>query len=252
MDNLGIGIVTSINLKERYTACKKTWTSDFKNVFFFGGNIPDDNLISIREAGEDYNSHFLKQQLGFKYMFESNSNFDWYCMTSCDAMLFKKSTMEHIYKFDHNEDLLLAQSCGTWTDTPYFHEINGSFNNNQNTFTAIAGGAGFFVSNSLMKKCYNIIDEFNEHWIKISGRNYPYSDVAFAYMVYKYFKIKVTDMPLLLSQNPAHYEGAISGDENSKWYVNYTIPLIDVLKNPMSFHYIKPHEMLDVYNKYKN
>ena len=34
MDNLGIGIVTSINLKERYTACKNTWVNDFKNVFF--------------------------------------------------------------------------------------------------------------------------------------------------------------------------------------------------------------------------
>jgi len=76
MDNIGVGVVTSTRLKERYMACKNTWSKDFQNVFFFGGYLQDDNLISISQAGEDYNSHFLKQQLGFKYMFEKNPNFD--------------------------------------------------------------------------------------------------------------------------------------------------------------------------------
>jgi hypothetical protein len=28
--------------------------------------MEDENLVKISEAGEDYNSHFLKQQLGLK------------------------------------------------------------------------------------------------------------------------------------------------------------------------------------------
>ena len=71
-DNLGIGVVTSINLKERYTACKNLWLKDFDNTYLFGGNGNDENLISIHSAGEDYNSHFLKQQFGLKHMYEDN------------------------------------------------------------------------------------------------------------------------------------------------------------------------------------
>lgn len=65
MDNIGVGVVTSTRLKERYMACKTSWSKDFQNVFFFGGYLQDDNLISISQSGEDYNSHFLKQQLIF-------------------------------------------------------------------------------------------------------------------------------------------------------------------------------------------
>ena len=254
IDNLGIGVVTSTNLKNRYTACKNTWAKDFKNVFFFGGNIPDDNLIGIKQAGEDYNSHFLKQQLGFKYMYEHNPNYDWYCMTSCDAMLFKNSTINEIYKFNHNEDILLGQPCGNWTDVPYIHEVGDQtmdFHGDRNIFKSIAGGGGFFVSNSLMKKCYKIIDKFNNHWTKISGINYTNSDVAFAYMIYKYFNIRITHIPYILSQPPSHFEGAISGDGNSKYYLNYPISLLEIIKNPISFHYIKPNEMEEIYNKYR-
>lgn len=248
MDNLAIGVVTSVNLKERYNSCMNTWSKDFDNVFFFGGNIFDENLIQIKEAGEDYHSHFLKQQLGFKYMYESNTNFDWYCMTSCDAMLFKDKTMIELSKFNHKEDLLLGQPCGNWIDTPFLHEVGES---TTDSFKALAGGGGFFVSNSLMKKCYDKIDEFNEFWTKTSGHNYPYSDVAFAYMVYKYFKIEVIHVPYILSQSPEHYEDAISGGEGAKWYINFPIPLKDALESPMSFHYIKPDKMESVYQKYK-
>jgi len=248
-DNLAIGVVTSTNLIERYSACKKTWSKDFSNVFFFGGNIPDENLICIPEAGEDYHSHFLKQQLGFKYMYETNPNFDWYCMTSCDAMLFKEKTLEEIYKYNRDEDLLLGQPCGTWTDIPSLHEIS---ERTTNSFKALAGGGGFFVSNSLMKKCYDKIDEFNQFWQQTSGHNYPYSDVAFAYMIYKYFKIEVVHIPYILSQNPEHYEEAILGGESAKGYTNFPIPLKEALESPMSFHYISPDRMNLVYQKYKH
>jgi hypothetical protein len=76
--NIAVGVVTSSNLKERYTACKQTWLKDFENTFLFGGNGNDSSLINFSEAGEDYNSHFLKQQLGLKYMYEHNNSYDWY------------------------------------------------------------------------------------------------------------------------------------------------------------------------------
>jgi hypothetical protein len=247
VDNIAVGVVTSSNLKERYSACQQTWLKDFNNTFLFGGNGNDSSLINFIEAGEDYNSHFLKQQLGLKYMYEHNDSYDWYCMTSCDAILFKENTLSEIYKYDHNTDFLLAQPCGFWSDNP-IREVSES----ESTFRAISGGGGFFISNSLMKKTYEKIDQFNLHWRSVSGSNYPYSDVAISYMLKKYFNIDYTFIPQLLSQSPKHYEGAIQGDINAQWYVDYPISLSECLKKPMSFHYIKPNEMQSVYEKYKN
>jgi hypothetical protein len=249
-DNIGIGVVTSVNLKERYQACKNTWLRDFDNIYLFGGNGNDPSLINFPHVGEDYNSHFLKQQLGLKYMYEDNPTYDWYCMTSCDAILFRDSTLRELKKHDHTEDTVLCQPCGLWSSDP-IREVNGRKETEDGLFRAIAGGGGFFISNALMKKCYNVIDEFNKHWSQVSGRCYPFSDVAFSYMVFTYFNIRVTDCVFILGQPPSHYELAILGNEDTKWYVDYNPPLEERLRNPMSFHYIKPDQMELTYNKYK-
>jgi len=248
-DNIGIGIMTSINLKERFTACKNTWLRDFSNVYLFGGNIPCDGLISIKEAGEDWSSALLKQQLGLKYMYEDNPNYDWYSISGCDNILFKNRVINELNKFNPNTDLLISQPCGLWNDYPQIHEINSSKNDGIN-FRAIAGGASFFISNSLMKKCYYIIDQFNKKWNNISGSNYGCSDVALSYMLKLYFDIEVTHSPYMLSQNIEHYQGAIMGDENSKWYLDFPISLSEAIKSPISLHYIKPEKMEEIYKKY--
>jgi hypothetical protein len=237
-DNIGISLVTSVNLKNRYTACKNTWVNDFDNIYLFGGNIPDENLISIQEAGEDYNSHFLKQQLGLKYIYEDNPNYDWYCVSNCDNVLFKDRIMEELSKYDRNSDILLGQPCGLWTDEPYIHENS----NSNNKFRALAGGACFFISNSLMKKCYDVIDDFNKLWIEKSGYAYPYSDVAIAYMISKYFGIEVTHLFHMFGQHPTHYE-------SQSHIYDYDVKLY--VKTPMTLHYIKAEEMQNIYEKYK-
>jgi hypothetical protein len=248
-DNLGIGIMTSINLKERYMACKNTWLKDFDNTYLFGGNIPDENLIPIQSAGENWQSAFLKQQLGLKYMYEDNPNYDWYSISGCDNVLFKDRVMLELSKYNSKDDLFLSQPCGLWTDYPIIHQVEQPINGVLN-FRAIAGGASFFISNSLMHKCYNIIDEFNKNWTNISNHHYGCSDVALSYMLKLYFNIDVTGSYHMLSQNPKHYEGAITGDENAKWYVDYPVSLEDAIKTPISLHYIKPENMEEIYIKY--
>lgn len=249
-DNLAIGLVSSVNLKERYTACRLTWLKDFDNTFIFAGheaNKFDNILISIENAGENWESTFLKQQMGLKYMFEQNSNFDWYCIATCDNILFKNKIIKELSTFNPDDDLFLSQPCGLWCDFPSIVEINEPKTQGI-TFRAIAGGASFFISNSLMKKCYNIIDEFNNLWVKISGSKYGCSDVALSYMIKKYFNIDVTHILYMLSQSPTHYD-----DENNKmWYDHYPVDISELLKNPMSLHYIKPSEMNDIYNQYRD
>ena len=183
-------------------------------------------------------------------MYNDNDSYDWYCMTSCDAILFKDSTIRELSKYNKNEDIVLCQPGGVWSYNP-IREVHGGDLVGDDRFRAIAGGGGFFISNSLMKKCYPIIDDFNKHWSTISGNYYPYSDVAFSYMINKYFNIKLTHLYYILSQSPSHYESAIIGNSDTKWYQNYEISLSDCLKTPMSFHYIKPDQMEYVYKKYK-
>jgi hypothetical protein len=230
--NIGVAVITSINLKSRYMACKSTWIGDFDNVYLFGGNVIDDNLISISDAGEDYNSHFLKQQLGLKYMYEHNPNYDWYVMASCDNVLFKDKMINELSKYNKDSDVFLSQECGRvdYTDAYWKNHINGVCGGL--TYMAAAGGGGIYISNSLMKKCYSIIDEFNEYWAKNAGQAYPWSDSAISLMFKKYFDLNLTHSPNIFGQHPSFYDG-------------------ELIKNAISFHYIKPNEMKYIYEKYK-
>lgn len=255
-DNLGIGIMSSVNFKDRYTACKLTWLKDFDNSYIFGGhnaNEVDNNLISIEGAGENWESCFLKQQLGLKHMYDDNPNYDWYSISGCDNILFKDKLLKELSNYNSNDDLLISQKCGIWTVTPYLHECGVE---NDNSFYSIAGGASFFISNSLMKKCYTVIDEFNEYWNDISkspiGRFYGCADVALALMINKYFNIRVTENKYMLSQNVSHYEDVIHNENSTdrKWYPNWK-SLSEIISNPVSLHYIKPFEMEEIYKKYK-
>jgi hypothetical protein len=247
-DNLGIGVMSSVNFKERYTSCKLTWLKDFDNTYIFGGHnasSKDKNLISIENAGEDWESCFLKQQMGLKYMYDVNPDMDWYSISGCDNVLFKNKVVEELNKFDKNLDILLSQPCGLWTDYPNIHEIESEQSSGL-IFRSIAGGASFFISNSLMKKCYPILDEFNDEWKRISGGNYGCADVGIAYMIKKYFNVDVTHVLSMLSQNPSHYENP----ENDIWYRDYPSHVSDLVKSPMSLHYIRPNEMEYIYKKY--
>jgi hypothetical protein len=234
-DNIAIGIMTSYKLRERFMACKNTWTKDFDNVYFFGGDVHDENLIRLEGVGEDHSSSFFKQQYGLKYMFEKNNEYDWFSMNGCDHIIFKNRIMEALKVFDRNEDLL-------------FSEVYRTMNIDGLETTIFAGGASFFMSNSLMKKVYQVIDEFNEHWISISQPVIPdsnvsiaWADVSVAYIVKKYFNIDPIHMPGMFSQHPTHYQSQSNFNG---------INSFENLKSPLSFHYIRPDEMEKIWKQY--
>jgi len=236
IDKLGIGIMTSINLKDRYMACKNTWVLDFDNIFLFGGDSEDDNLIRLKNVGEDYNSCFLKQQLGLKYIYEKNDELDWYCMVGCDTILYKNNIIEELNKFNRDEDLFLGQS-------------NNHLIVNNTNILAVAGGGGFFISNSLMRKIYPKILEFNDTWKNLSDSNklpvpYAIADIAIAYMIKLYFNIDSIHISGMFSQNPSKYIKS-----NNYCFLNDND--INRLNSPLSYHYIKPIEMNEIYKKYK-
>lgn len=237
-DNIGIGIITSAILKHRYMACKNTWINDFSNVFLFGGDREDENLIKIKGSGDRYSSAFLKQQLGLKYMFEKNNNYDWYLICGCDTVLFRDRILKSLSVYDRNSDIILSEIYGRNCQI------------NELGFKLFAGGAGFFISNSLMAKLYSIIDDFNAHWndLYINGYfpiqvQYAHGDVAMCYMLKKYFNMEAVHLNGMFHQSPEYYL--------SPELSEYEMGSVKYINEPLSYHYIKPHEMKVVYDKFK-
>jgi hypothetical protein len=103
-------------------------------------------------------------------------------------------------------------------------------------FEIFAGGGAFFISNSLMKKIYPLIDDFNKEWLnyyrsgKLPESCYACGDVALSFLVKKYFDLKLSHVEGMYSQNPNFYPS--------------------IVENPLTFHYIPAHEMLSIYDKY--
>lgn len=229
MEDISIAVISSYKLAEKHMACKDTWAKDFDNVYFFGGSVEDPELIKL-DAEEDYNSYFPKQQLSLKYMFEKNPNIHWYSVIGCDHIYFKNRLMEQLNKFNYNEDYILGETHDHVTRNVRKINIEGV------EVYLIAGGGGIFISNSLMKKLYNKIDEFMDYWkylydSRIYG-GYPHGDVALCVMAKKYFNVDPTHMSTLHSQHPLFY------------------PPNDIV-NPSTFHYIQAEEMEQIYNQFK-
>jgi hypothetical protein len=254
MDNFVVGVVTSKNLEKRYRTCMDTWAKDFDFIHFFGGELEDESLIKVPGAGDDYYSHFPKQQYGLKYLFEVYPDMDWYNMASCDNVLYKSTVVGELSKYDSDQPLFITEPCGTWVDLPFIRCVNGDEKTTGTKFTASAGGASFWISNSLMKLIYPYFDEFNKYWIEKAGTNLPYSDVAISYMIKKYTNIDLTYNNTMFSQNLSFYENLINNpsDPNRIWYDDVRLDsIIQGLKNPMSFHYVLPDEMDQLYKKFK-
>jgi hypothetical protein len=230
MKDISIGIGTSYKLNNINENCRQTWAKDFDNVYFFGGDIFVSNLIRLEGVGEDYNSYFPKQMLGLKYMFEDDPNVKWYSFIGADHVYFKDRLIRKLNEFDYTKDYIIGELYDIVTTVPRKINIEGT------TITLIAGGGGLFISNSLMKKMYERIEEFMIYWkylydTRIYG-GYPHGDVALCLMAKKYFNVDTTHLEGLHSQHPTFYPD----------YPN--------IKDPLTFHYIKG-DMDKIYNQYK-
>jgi hypothetical protein len=231
--SVSVGIMTAPILYLRYMECVKTWVQDFEYIYLFGGYESKDELISLGNIGENYKSAFLKQQLGLKFMYINNPNLDWYSIVGCDTILFKERLVAELSKLDASQDLFV----GTYYNDYSIENIN---------FTSIHGGPGFYLSNSLMKKVFSIIDEFNIEWYnksqsgKLNGIDYSQSDLAISFMIKKYFNINFTPMRLLFGDVKNFDDLVLNND--------FTFSNED---KPIALHYVKASRMDDYYQKYK-
>jgi len=222
---IAIGVMTSVNLKHRYTACMNTWGKDFDHVYYFGGVESGSDIIKLENVGEDYRSALEKQFLGLKYMYEQPENHQWFFICGCDTFLYKDNLVEMISQFDPNEELFIGGHCGSFRNLYRFQTDCDLFP---------SGGGGFFISRKLMDKIYGKIDSFIQEWFSIclthfSGVHPAAGDVAITYFLWKHFGIKVTVVEGFYGLQPENY--------------SYIVP------KPLTFHYISPQQMHQLYEK---
>ena len=146
----------------------------------------------------------------------------------CDNVLFEANLSSYLESYDPKSDIIF---CEIYGGPDGIASINGF------KFRSLAGGGGIILSNSLMRKIYPLIDEFNIEWNNLSKNGqlhancYGCGDIAMAYMTKKYFNLDLSHVDGMYSQPPHAYT--------------------NIVKKPISFHYISPHEMDEIYKKYK-
>lgn len=236
-NNVCVGIMTSVNLINRFTACKDTWLKEFKYKYMFGGYLKHQDLICLGDkVGEDYNSAFKKQFLGYKYMYEQTQNNDevqWYYLVGCDTFAFGDNITNLLKGYNSKQDLYIGGER-------HSGHVNHYLKNPPNFDLRYAsGGPGFFISKSLMKKMYPLLETFIYIWpevfhIEYNNKMHPAAcDNALAYFLWRYLNILET----------------IVHDSIDGFYHSRIEEYGQIIDKPIAFHYVKPEEMYQYYTR---
>jgi hypothetical protein len=234
MPEIAIGVMTSVKIIQRFTACKETWLKDFNYKYLFGGYLKHPDLISLGDhVGEDNNSAFLKQYLGLKYMYEQTQNIDqvqWYFFVGCDTFIYKERLEEIATRFDPTKEWYITGITNTGMLARYYK--------NPTNYRVAFGGAGFLLSKPVLKKLYPHIDSFISKWPELFKKDFQEMgieccDVSLAYQLQHELNIPLT---LLEGKDDGFYGIQLS---------NYK----KVVEQPVVLHRIYPDEMYELYKR---
>ncbi|MBO4704771.1 MAG: hypothetical protein J5647_03425 [Spirochaetaceae bacterium] len=237
MDNISVEDIVLLvftsakNLHERALSVQNTWLKNFPNGYLIGGYCKDKKLkmINIDNAGEDYLSATYKQYIGLKIMYEKFPNAKWFYITGCDAYVYSNNLCSMLSKYDSSKDYFIGGHCR-------YSNIDGT-----KVFFP-AGGPGFCLSSSLVKKLIPKIDfilsDFSNYKVFKNGS----CDVSLAYYLMKFFSIKVTVVPGFYHYPPYKYPGETWQSEDGSEITE------SVVSKPIAFHCIKIREMYRLYS----
>lgn len=237
---ISIGVMSCYKFKDRYDAIKETWGKDFDRIFYFGGCESNPNELIPFNYPEKYSSILYIQHDIYKYLYEQNNDSDWYCVINDDAILFKENLEFILSQYDRNEDLYLGTSNYKSEALPFSRYVKDKNSPLAGLYYA-SGGPGFYISNSLMKKIYDLNEKMLSLWIIDSNKFFnnldkQCIDAGLGYQLYKLLNIRTVDINTedyrLYTQPPSFYI-------KHEWRL---------CKNPMGFHYILPDQMRKLYN----
>lgn len=215
------------NLRERALSVQKTWLRSFAKGYLVGGYAKDSGLkmINLPNIGEDYFSATPKQFLGLKAIYEKYSDAKWFYVLGCDGYVYTQNLCDALSNFDWTQDLYVGGNFlkRTVLDTEFFFP---------------AGGPGFAMSNSLVKKLiphieYILKDIPNHHLFYEEGA----CDAAMGYYLLKLLDIKPNYVDGFYTVQPYRYPGDKFYNKSGEFV---TEPLIE---KPIAFHTLTLREM---------
>lgn len=153
----------------RATATRDTWLSRVTHKYFFSSTPYSHLPVTVIEgAGEDYQSNMKKLYRGLKLAYqEHNDTAKFYYLAGCDTFVNVPHILKRLENFDYQRPLIVGGYA-------YQHACYKNRNQTIGDINYPSGGAGFFLSATMMTMMYPKIEPFfQNHW---PNEEKPYSD----------------------------------------------------------------------------
>jgi hypothetical protein len=230
-------------------ACHQTWEKHARkfgvNVFYYvdqniDSSVNWDNIIQLKNVGDDYESAFQKHFKGLKQMYETVVS-DWYFSAGSDTYLNIENTLKMLNKYDCNQPRVIA-GCHGYSDCL----INDVF------FEWYSGGGGYFVSRSALDYLIKYFDDnLKKDWHELCENvncNHVRAacDVCFFYLIRKY------QLPIQIDVEKEIH----SCSDKGQWFGNELCPPPWCCKpnrrTLITCHFMTPERSHDYYNFWEN
>lgn len=219
--------------KSLLESVRNTWGKHIDYIVLGDPSQRGDNFLSYPEVVEnDYNSVWIKYLAFFK---RHDFTKDWYLFCDDDTFVDVNKIKNLLSKYDPRKNICIFSKCVLNKDgTDMYGNQTGFLMNTikgEEAFLPVihpAGGAGFILS----KKTVELIKGYLKNNSKI-GYCYK-ADVAFAFWINKVYPEYIHN-DMLFGNNPKHY--------------NHTK---EDIKNSITYHYVSPELMYELYNKCYN
>jgi len=213
MKDLIFCVITCKKFKARQEALKQTWLR-YQNYIFLSDEEKEDS-INITEV-EGHASGEIKQLDSFKFIKNKNLDYNWYFFCDDDTFVNVKNVKELIFKLS---PFLSYGNVLSFERDPN----NPCWNKHGRDLKYFSGGSGFLISNLTL----NILagKEMNTQ----SG----YGDLSLG-LYMKKFMLGLEDVESFHKDRPEIFNHSL-----------------DQMKNSYTYHYIKPEQMVELYNLLK-
>ena len=186
--------------QDRYKNVTETWGNDCDHLFYSDRESHENNILKVTDR-DDYASNEVKFYEVIKNLPDKYSYFQWYFFCYNDTFINTNKFFESLELFDPKK--VYGQKINTWTQDKNLHYLSG--------------GAGYLVSNEIMKILKSNIKNYNT----------TFADVTMG-LTLRDNNIEIENFYLFKSQPPKYYN----------------IP-DEQIKNYISFHYIKSYNEMN-------
>ncbi|CAF1528358.1 unnamed protein product [Adineta ricciae] len=217
----------------RARAVRLTWISRVTNYYFLS-SVPDPSLpVTVtNNTGEDYQSNTKKIFYGLELIYKAqlsipaSSRHKWYFLVGCDTYVNVPHLLKRLDAYDSQIPYFIGGSVGTQT---CFHSNGTSYKS-----LFVGGNTAHVYSAALVDAIYpHLIQYVNSIWPQPNHTSSAQSDVALSCLIF-HLGFNMTIIPGFWRNTP------------DKTIQEFGLTEALSEKEPSSYHYIKPEQMIDL------